>query len=39
MTTQLPNLLPVLPEIVLVVGAMLLLMFGAYRGERESDCE
>jgi NADH-quinone oxidoreductase subunit N len=36
MTTQLPNLLPVLPEIVLVVGAMLLLMFGAYRGERDS---
>jgi len=36
MTTQIPNLLPVLPEIVLVVGAMVLLMFGAYRGERDS---
>src|SRR5262245_1487067 len=29
-----PALLPVLPEVVLVVGAMVLLMFGAYRGER-----
>ncbi|MBN8980702.1 MAG: NADH-quinone oxidoreductase subunit NuoN [Rhizobiales bacterium] len=27
------SLLPVLPEIVLAVGAMLLLMLGAYRGE------
>jgi NADH-quinone oxidoreductase subunit N len=36
MTTQIPNLIPVLPEIVLVVGAMVLLMFGAYRGERDS---
>ena len=26
------SLLPVLPEIVLAVGAMLLLMLGAYRG-------
>lgn len=26
------SLLPILPEIVLVVGAMLLLMLGAYRG-------
>src|SRR5262245_3319220 len=32
---QLPALLPVLPEIVLAVGAMALLMFGVYwRGER-----
>ncbi len=28
------SLVPVLPEIVLVVGAMLLLMLGAYRGPR-----
>jgi len=27
------NLLPVLPEIVLAIGAMLLLMLGAYRGQ------
>jgi NADH-quinone oxidoreductase subunit N len=33
---QIPNLIPVLPEIVLVVGAMALLMFGAYGGERVS---
>ena len=30
---EFPNLLPVLPEIVLGLGAMALLMFGAYRGE------
>ena len=30
---EFPNLLPVLPEIVLAVGAMALLMFGAFRGE------
>jgi NADH-quinone oxidoreductase subunit N len=29
----LPALLPALPEIVLAVGAMVLLMFGAFRGE------
>jgi NADH-quinone oxidoreductase subunit N len=29
-----PALLPVLPEIVLLVGAMALLMVGAFRGER-----
>ena len=28
------QLLPVLPELVLAVGAMALLMLGAYRGER-----
>jgi NADH-quinone oxidoreductase subunit N len=33
-TFQAPALLPVLPEIVLVIGAMLLLMVGAFRGER-----
>jgi len=27
-------LLPILPELVLVVGAMLLLMLGAYRGPK-----
>jgi NADH-quinone oxidoreductase subunit N len=32
-TAELPALLPVLPEIVLAVGAMALLMFGAFRGE------
>src|ERR1051326_5378635 len=29
-----PAMLPVLPEIVLAVGAMALLMFGVFRGER-----
>ena len=29
-------LLPVLPEIVLAVGAMVLLMLGAFRGERSA---
>jgi NADH-quinone oxidoreductase subunit N len=33
-TVEVPTLLPVLPEIVLVVGAMLLLMVGAFRGEQ-----
>ncbi|WP_322517261.1 NADH-quinone oxidoreductase subunit NuoN [Rhodopseudomonas palustris] len=28
------SLLPILPELVLVIGAMLLLMLGAYRGQR-----
>src|SRR6266436_5380355 len=32
-TAELPALLPVLPEILLAVGAMLLLMVGAFRGE------
>jgi NADH-quinone oxidoreductase subunit N len=31
---ELASLLPALPEIILVVGAMLLLMFGAYGGSR-----
>jgi NADH-quinone oxidoreductase subunit N len=31
---EIPALLPVVPEIVLVIGAMLLLMVGAFRGER-----
>src|SRR5882762_2819869 len=30
------DLLPALPEVVLAVGAMVLLMFGAYRGERSA---
>ena len=30
----LSSMTPVLPEIVLAVGAMALLMLGAYRGER-----
>src|SRR5262249_56578443 len=30
------DLLPALPEIVLAVGAMLLLMLGAFRGERSA---
>src|SRR3984893_10378571 len=33
-TVELPALLPALPEIVLVIGAMVLLMVGAFRGER-----
>ena len=31
-----PPLLPVLPEIVLAVGAMALLMIGVFRGEGSS---
>ena len=31
---EIPSLVPALPEIVLVIGAMLLLMVGAFRGER-----
>ncbi|WP_209015835.1 NADH-quinone oxidoreductase subunit NuoN [Roseibium sp. RKSG952] len=34
--TQLPDLLPVLPELVLAVGAMVLLMVGAFGGPRVS---
>ncbi|MGE3992731.1 NADH-quinone oxidoreductase subunit NuoN [Pseudorhodoplanes sp.] len=34
MTGELPNLIPALPEIILAVGAMILLMVGAYGGER-----
>jgi NADH-quinone oxidoreductase subunit N len=33
---QVPAFLPVLPELLLVVGAMVLLMLGAYRGERSA---
>ena len=33
-TAQVPALLPALPEMILAGGAMLLLMLGAYRGER-----
>src|SRR5262245_16141002 len=32
-TVEIPALLPVLPEIVLALGTMALLMFGAFRGE------
>ena len=35
-TLEIPALLPALPEIVLVVGAMALLMVGAFRGEESS---
>lgn len=35
-TAQIPTLLPAMPELVLAGGAMLLLMFGAYRGERST---
>src|SRR5262245_10202780 len=31
---EIPALVPALPEIVLAIGAMLLLMVGAFRGER-----
>jgi NADH-quinone oxidoreductase subunit N len=34
---ELPTLLPALPEIVLAIGAMLLLMVGAFRGERATN--
>ena len=34
MTTALPSLYPALPEIVLAFGAMVLLMLGAYGGEK-----
>src|ERR1700755_1571609 len=33
-TLEIPALLPALPEIVLALGAMALLMFGAFRGEQ-----
>jgi NADH-quinone oxidoreductase subunit N len=33
-TAEIPALVPALPEIVLAIGAMLLLMVGAFRGER-----
>src|SRR5713101_871238 len=36
-TVEIPALLPALPEIVLAVGAMLLLMVGAFRGERATN--
>src|ERR1700704_3677444 len=35
-TLEIPTLLPALPEIVLAVGAMVLLMVGAFRGEQTS---
>jgi NADH-quinone oxidoreductase subunit N len=33
---QVPALLPVLPELLLAIGAMALLMLGAFRGERSA---
>src|SRR5262249_58213586 len=33
---EIPPLLPAVPEIVLAVGAMLLLMIGVFRGEQAS---
>jgi NADH-quinone oxidoreductase subunit N len=33
---EIPALVPALPELVLAAGAMLLLMFGAFRGERSA---
>jgi len=36
MTYDVPALLPAIPEIVIVVSAMVLLLFGAYRGEKSS---
>ena len=33
----LPAITPVLPEIVLSVGALLLVLYGAWRGERSSE--
>jgi NADH-quinone oxidoreductase subunit N len=35
-TVEIPTLLPALPEIVLAIGAMLLLMVGVFRGERST---
>jgi NADH-quinone oxidoreductase subunit N len=35
-TFEIPTLLPAVPEIVLAVGAMLLLMIGVFRGEQAS---
>jgi len=35
-TFEFRNLLPALPEMVLALGAMALLMFGAFRGERSA---
>src|SRR6266567_871126 len=35
-TVEIPTLLPAVPEIVLAVGAMLLLMLGVFRGEQAS---
>src|SRR6266550_4666886 len=37
-TVEIPTLLPSVPEIVLAVGAMLLLMIGVFRGEQASRC-
>jgi NADH-quinone oxidoreductase subunit N len=34
---MLPNLIPIMPEILLAVGAMVLLMIGAFAGERSTN--
>jgi NADH-quinone oxidoreductase subunit N len=34
--SPLPSLIPVLPELLLAIGAMVLLMVGAFRGERSA---
>jgi NADH-quinone oxidoreductase subunit N len=34
--TQLPDLMPALPEIILAIGAMVLLMVGAFGGRNIS---
>ena len=34
MNGQLPNLVPVMPEIILAIGSMLLLMLGVFRGNK-----
>lgn len=34
MTGELPNLIPALPEIVLAIGAMVLLMLGVFQGDK-----
>jgi NADH-quinone oxidoreductase subunit N len=36
-THQVPALLPILPELVLAIGAMALLMIGVFRGERSTN--
>ena len=33
---MLPDLLPVLPELLLVIGALVLILFGAFAGERST---
>jgi NADH-quinone oxidoreductase subunit N len=37
MTHAVPNLLPALPEILLACGAMVLLLWGSFRGDKDAD--